>query len=524
MKKFNDTGVCIPEMHYMVDTSAKVEKILQMVADGDYFTINRPRQFGKTTISFSLAQALENNPQFLLLEMSFEGIGDLIFEEETGFCLGFMDMLIDKLDYLEEVELVELLEAEKLQTTTFKLLSKIISGLCKKAQRKVVVIIDEVDKSSNNQLFLSFIGMLRDKYLARNKKREVTFQSVILIGVHDVKSLKQKINPESKGKLNSPWNIAVDFKVDLSFRAKEIESMLIDYSNERQVEMDVPAIATRIYYYTSGYPYLVSKICKFIAEDILPEKENQSRWTLEEVDAGFKKLTYGGYTTTLFDSLFKYLEGYDELYELAFNLIISGKSYHFTLNDPVINLAFTYGIIKDQNGFCQVHNRVFEQRMYDYFLSRQITKYDYPLIPEKTGFIEKNQLNISVILRKFQAFMQENYATKDTAFLEREGRLLFLSFLKPIINGKGFDFKEPVVGDERRMDLVITFQNHRYIIELKRWEGESYHQEGLQQLSDYLDLYQLKKGYILIFDFRKNKQYKEQNIQFADKEIFAVWV
>ncbi len=80
------------------------------------------------------------------------------------------------------------------------------------------------------------------------------------------------------------------------------------------------------------------------------------------------------------------------------------------------------------------------------------------------------------------------------------------------------------MGDERRMDIVVTYNNLKYVVELKRWEGEEYHQKGLQQLSDYLDLYSLKTGYLLIYDFNKNKQYHSENIPFGDKEIFTVWV
>jgi len=51
-------------------------------------------------------------------------------------------------------------------------------------------MIDEVDKSSNNQLFLSFLGMLRSKYLMRNEGEDHTFQSVILAGVNNQYPLK----------------------------------------------------------------------------------------------------------------------------------------------------------------------------------------------------------------------------------------------------------------------------------------------------------------------------------------------
>lgn len=49
MKTFNIAGVCIPGLHYMADTSDKINQIAEMVIQGNYFTINRARQYGKTT-------------------------------------------------------------------------------------------------------------------------------------------------------------------------------------------------------------------------------------------------------------------------------------------------------------------------------------------------------------------------------------------------------------------------------------------------------------------------------------------
>jgi len=43
-KTFNITGTCIPERHYMADIVDKLDKTMAMIAGGDYFTINRPRQ------------------------------------------------------------------------------------------------------------------------------------------------------------------------------------------------------------------------------------------------------------------------------------------------------------------------------------------------------------------------------------------------------------------------------------------------------------------------------------------------
>jgi hypothetical protein len=50
--------------------------------------------------------------------------------------------------------------------------------------------------------------------------------------------------------------------------------------------------------------------------------------------------------------------------------------------------------------------------------------------------------------------------------------------------GNGFDFKEPQVSEEKRLDVVITYLNEKFVVELKLWHGEQYHQQGLKQLSD----------------------------------------
>ena len=48
-KRFNSTGVCVSRKHYMVDISDKLEQIKKLIDNEFYFTINRPRQYGKTT-------------------------------------------------------------------------------------------------------------------------------------------------------------------------------------------------------------------------------------------------------------------------------------------------------------------------------------------------------------------------------------------------------------------------------------------------------------------------------------------
>lgn len=111
--------------------------------------------------------------------------------------------------------------------------------------------------------------------------------------------------------------------------------------------------------------------------------------------------------------------------------------------------------------------------------------------------------------------------------MEDDGRLIFLAFVSPIINGIGFAFKEVTGGEEKRFDIVVTYEKKLYILELKMWRGEEYHRKGLIQLGEYLEQYGIKEGYLLIFDFRKSGlsgKVEEVNIKIDNKEKSIVEV
>ncbi|NJL12976.1 MAG: AAA family ATPase [Microscillaceae bacterium] len=306
-KYFNDTGLCIPEKHFMVDISAKMAQILHMVERGEYFSLNRPRQFGKTTTAYLLWKNLQQKDDYLTLEISFEVSEDDTFDSKRNVAVYFAKLLKKAFLVLGEKSLASFVENEMINLEGFESLSNLITEICTKVEKKVVITIDEVDKASDNLLFMQFLALMRDKYLAQNRGKDTSFHSVILLGVHDIKNLKRKIRPEDAHALNSPWNIAADFTVDMSFHSEEIQSMLRQYTEETQIQMNIPAIAERIHYYTSGYPYLVSKMCKIVEEIIIQERENKN-WTLEDLEESFKYLVNPDYTTTLFDDLAKNLK------------------------------------------------------------------------------------------------------------------------------------------------------------------------------------------------------------------------
>lgn len=520
-KEFNITGVCYPQLHYMMDNSKKLDSIMKLVEGGKYFVINRPRQYGKTTTLHFIAGRLQKTEEYLPISLNFQGIDSKWHESDSAFAQMFVSELIKTLSY-DAPSLATFLKEKQPSIQDMNTLSDAVTKLVHQDKRKMALLIDEVDASSNYLPFLSFLGMLRTKYLARLQPRHATFHSVVLAGVHDIRSLKYKLRDPEAAQYNSPWNIAADFDVEMTFNPEEIAPMLRQYSEAENVEMDISAIAERLYYHTSGHPFLVSKLCKNIAENILPRREIHDHWTLEDVEESVQLLLLENNTN--FDSLVKSLENNQDLYDLVFRTVIDGVRVAFNPDNPVIRKGILYGIFK-RNNHVGIHNRIYEQRIYNYMASNMEIKMDAESYNLENQFIlPGNRLDVQKILLKFQQFLHEQYSDKDQDFLERQWRLVFLAFIKPIINGKGYDFKEVQISQERRLDIVITYLQHKYIVELKRWHGEAAHQEGLGQLADYLQRQQQTKGYLVIFDDRKEKRRDAKTIAHQGKEIFAVWV
>ncbi len=512
MKRFNTTGLCNPKKHYMVNISEKLEKIKALIENEEYFVINRPRQYGKTTTLTALEKSLSG--EYLVISISFEGIGDVIFNDEKLFCQTFLKNSAKAIRIIDKDNSNKLLGyCEKV--TNLDELSDYLNEFIEECNKEVILIIDEVDKSSNNQLFLNFLGMLRNNYLDREKGKVVTFKSVILAGVYDIKNLKLKLRPEEERKYNSPWNIAVPFKVDMSLHKDGIKNMLDEYKKDKNLTFDTLKSSEFIYFYTSGYPFLVSRLCQIIDEDL------DSSWNEENMLKAVKLLL--SEKNTLFDDVIKNVSNNKDLYEYIFDIVFNGEEKDFNIDNNIVDLGVTFGYFKEEDGKVKISNRLLEQRLYNYFVTnlklRNVAGYNI-----KANFIEGTGLNIEKILIKFQEFMKEQYSSIDKNFLEREGRLLFLAFIKPIINGVGFAFKEVQISEEKRLDVVITYNKNKYIIELKIWRGEEYHEKGLKQLANYLHINNENKGYLLVFNFNKNKEYKKEKLIIEEKEIFEVFV
>jgi hypothetical protein len=128
---------------------------------------------------------------------------------------------------------------------------------------------------------------------------------------------------------------------------------------------------------------------------------------------------------------------------------------------------------------------------------------------ERGEYFQNGILNMRFLLERFNAFIKAEYREKDADFLERQGRLIFLSFLKGVINGSGNYAVEPETRNAMRMDVAVFYGGREYVIELKifwdvatKWEQLPYekkNEDAVEQLVGYLKSRSLTEGYLLSF-------------------------
>ena len=528
MKKFNTTGICVPWKHYMVDLSEIVRETKSLVDAGKYFSINRARQYGKTTTIGALCRRLEG--EYVVVSLDFQDIEAGSFANGGEFSKAFARIILDAKEFdgliIPDLTADRLREITGRQSSDVKLddLFRVFRYWFQEENRDIVLIIDEVDSASNNQVFMDFLAQLRSLYLKREKNSGTkTFQSVILAGVSDIRYLKSRIRDDANAKINSPWNIAADFAVDMSFSEKGIKGMLEEYEADHQTGMNTAEIAKLLREYTNGYPFLVSRLCQLMDETVSQTKGFGKGWTREGFEEAVKLILIED--NTLFQSLSSKLNNYPELRASLRSLLMEGEKLTWNTDQKEIVQMNMYGFIRNEHNSVCIDNRIFETRLYNLFLSDEELKsneFSREGDLERNLFVEDGKLNVRLILERFiKAYHQICGPLEESERLqEKGGRELFLLYLKPIINGTGNYYIEAQTRDQKRTDVIIDYLGKQYIIELKIWRGERYNAEGEKQISEYLEYFGLDTGYMLSFNFNKKKETGVRRVEIGSKILF----
>lgn len=207
-------------------------------------------------------------------------------------------------------------------------------------------------------------------------------------------------------------------------------------------------------------------------------------------------------------------------------ILLDGVLVPFEPRNPDIDLGLMFGILKEHEGKVAVSNIVFETVILNYYISTSEVRrrVNHFVSESSSAFLTNGTLDMARLLERFASFLKSEYRDEDGSFIEREGRLLFLSFLKPIINGMGHYVVEPETRGSRRMDIMVFYGRQSYIVELKVWHGQSAASDAYDQLAGYLKSQGHDRGYLLSFCDNRKKPREDRTFNHKGYTITEVIV
>ncbi len=499
MKKlFNIAGPCISDKHYLLPITKRNPAIMDLIDNEQYFVIHAARQTGKTTLLHELVDEINKKGDYYALYVSLESAQHFP-EPEKGIpaILSNIYFHLRKSKFPDKVKNFRLENDNEINIVIYDLLSEV----CELLSKPFILFFDEADCLSEGTL-ITFLRQLRNGYV--NRDGIPFLHSVALVGMRNIRDYKAKIL-EGRTTLGSasPFNIITEALTLTNFSQQEVGSLYKQHTELTKQEFTEAAVA-KAFYYTDGQPWLVNAIARECVEKIL--KKNFTTTVTEELTEQAAQNIMLRRDTHL-DSLLERLK--EKRVMEVIEPVILGEVEDFNILSDDVAYCIDLGIIKVDKGELLPSNPLYAE-----VIIRNLS-YDsqFKMIRavENKWIDNQGNIDMSGLLVGFQEFWRENSTvwTERYQYKEAAPHLILQAFLHRIINVGGNILREFATG-RKRMDLCVEYEKNRYPIELKLHYGRKTLPEGLKQLSEYMDITNTTEGWLVIFDRRKRKSWKEK--------------
>ena len=507
MRSFGTYGHVRPEQHYIVPRTTEVADFINRVKAGRYIVLFAPRQTGKTTFfRLALNTLTAEDPTYFSILLDFQtmrNVTSAVFYDRfyQMICMQ-IESVFEKHDGAPSETLTQFLANTTLNDDFsmllfFNQLASLLDSDSHKdvpAFKRVVLLIDEFDGIPKT-VISDFLYSLRQIYLSQE------MQCPYSVGIVGVKSISQLDYDRSV----SPFNIQDEFKLP-NFTLEQIQELLQQYTDEVE-QAFVPEVIESIYKQTAGQPFLVNRLAQILTQELdIPKTET---FTIDHFSKAHAQLLEEDNTnlTHLTTNIRR-----DRRFEtLLMRITASEESVNFNLRNELISALFTYGVIaKGADGLCEILNPIYLYCILQTF-KPLINGLEHQYLPDDTDaefsdyLTPAGHIDFVSLLDNFRDFIRragfQILQVPDTP-RESVGRHLLLAYLDQFVKLLGGVMHIEVQTGRGRMDLIITHNQRKYIVETKVWRGASRYQSGKKQLAAYLKLEGVREGYYVVFDHR----------------------
>ncbi|MEK9150318.1 MAG: AAA-like domain-containing protein, partial [Candidatus Desantisbacteria bacterium] len=344
-----------------------------------------------------------------------------------------------------------------------------------------------------------------DMYLRSKEEKSFSIYSIGLVGVKNIRELNFGST--------SPFNIATQVKLE-SFTLDQCYELINQYIEEVGHKFQ-EGVIEKIHFETGGHPFLTNRLCAILVEEVAMDKTIPV--TQENLHSALSILLKE--QNTNFDSLKNNAKKYEESVK---PILLASRNIEYRPHSEANEKLIMYGIIKDDNGLCEISNPIYKKVLLQYFSPESIeSTLLFPNGTTPSTFIKEGEIDLKSLLVHFKEFV-ERVGVKlfDIVSSRKEsaGQYLLMSYLDLFIRTlDGYSIIETPSG-RGRIDVLLHYNGRKYVVELKIWRGKEYFEKGKKQLIEYLRSENLKQGYLVLFDPREKgfKDFKE-NQTFEDE-------
>ncbi len=516
MRRFGTQGPVNPQEHYVVSRTEEIVDYIKRVEEGKYVVLFAPRQTGKTTFFQAAVETLtvdtlpnaaatqaKSVPKFdyLPIQLNFDvykntSVSDFYDNLYQDFC-GEIEKLFQRRDDTPPEALSQFLADTKL--TNHHAMRRFFGNLERLlTPQKFVIIIDEFDGIPQAALS-DFLHTLRHIYISGKPRCP---HSVGIIGVKSIAQLNYD-------RSISPFNIQDEFHLP-NFTHEQVQELLGQYTDETGQSF-VPEVIASIHKQTAGQPVLVNRFAQILTEELdipITEPITMTHFStahaqlLEEDNVNLTHLTTNIRRDRRFESVLMRIMARDD-------------GVDFNLRSDVISELATYGVIaRGDDGMCDIVNPIYLYCILQAFKAVvNGLEEEYLSEGNSEGFLDyltpAGQIDMEALLDNFRDFIARVgfriLQVPDTP-QESVDRHLLLAYLDQFVKIIGGFMHIEVQTGRGRMDIIITHNQQKYIVETKIWRGDRRYQAGKKQLAVYLNTEGVTEGYYIVFDHRENPE------------------
>lgn len=353
-KHFNTAGPVHATQHYCIDLVSRVdwEEIQYLIQAGKFFVLHAPRQTGKTSTLFALADKLNQAGDYTALYINVEAAQAARNDVQQGM-RSIIGSLSDAAYYrLHDDRLnqwqVALWEKHGM-AGAFKAL---LTRWAAESSKPIVLMSDEVDALVGDTL-ISLLRQLREGYIGR---LDVPFpQSMILCGVRDVRDYRITQGNQEVITGGSAFNIKSASLRMGSFTPPEVQTLYAQHTAATGQVFDA-AIFSALWEDTRGQPWLVNALGHAMTWEYKPARDRSQPITLEQYRAARERLIYS--RATHLDQLADKLK--EPRVHSVISALLAGKTTADTLPQDDVQYVVDLGLIESHPQL-RIANRIYQE-------------------------------------------------------------------------------------------------------------------------------------------------------------------